>query len=790
MVFDPKTLGYNTSPGSQGRLDNNTTTTQEGVDLRYVQDPSSNRTSSEKDSTTTQTTTPPQRRTPPIPGTSTDSFEQTQNTSREPTELGTPPADIVARENFQMPQIFIKNISLSEQTNKKNSEIKLGFKIGLNDRADSPIQIYDDKMVINVIQVKNKILYSFLNLSKELLWYMVNIEKLTALPQMMLNVSKNIGLTKNGTIEEIKQVFLDRKNVNIQTIFTKTATAVATKEIDKNGNIAINMDYNINFTNEIETEHLSYFVYADLEKDLLQQTEIDSQKVFKSTRVSSELVINENKIIPQTYAFYLPVSLTREKILWTDFKHFDGNDLQWYTGRITDDRESKVPLTREIFFNTKIKNNSIFSKIDENIGVTKQEIEKITSFISPIKMRGVDEQAIIFDVNTELLLEKYSPLYAHINALSLKNSDIIKAVSVFKKRVTAIKSISRVKDFSVNEPTILLKEPIIQIDNRNEINKITVIDNEIMAGKYCYGIKIDFSDVLKKELGLYLQELTKYENILYKYYSDSNISSVNYDAETGRFTDKFLQENMENKDVVKSVEIFLESYAKIVSNPFLIDDIKNQILIHISPKTGNPSSILRFLESYKKLIKHYKDILEYSSPIGVYREEKYFDKFEQVIEFERVVTNDDTTPGFLYGSFLDINDLIIEKKQNNKYVSIQKENVWDYIDNDNKALVTEWISTTNFILNKYVSVSNDDKYEKAISALKEIGIEQEKSASPSFYRTSVELENKFYLLTKSSKQIIQENLDSIYSSILSVPKEYVTNSIISDLSVMDVVNYR
>lgn len=699
-------------------------------------------------------------------------------------------APIVEVPRFDMPQVFIKNIILNNFGEDIISKVNFNFKLSYDETTGTVLRSFSEGFVINLIQIRNEKLYSFLNLSKELLWYIVNPDRLTSLPRIMLNISKNIGLTKNGTIEEIRAIFENNKNVKVVTLSPQDSLAVARREVDSRGNSVINLNYSRQFRMPSKTKHLSYFAYADLNKEIMRDKNINDVFEIANIRASSEIVINNSNLIGHTYGYYLSDQITKEKLLWTDFKHFDGNEVQWLTGRPTDKKQDKKPLTREVFFNTKIVDNSIFEKLDVKVGTVPKNVIKITSLTSPIRMVSVGEQNISFQVNTELLLEKHSPLYPFVTSINLNNSNIIRSVQVFKKRVKTIKKVKYLEDFRKNEPLVYLKEPLIAIDNAKPVNTITVTDNQVEVGKYCYGLEINFSDILKADLEITLAELKKYQNILSRYYEESTIKDINYDSEQNAFTEKFFKENENNRDIVKAAEIYLESYARVVPDSTVATEIKKQILSQISPKTGNPLSISRFIKSMGSLINYYGKILDNASLVSSYDEKRYFNSFEQVVEFQPAAAGAlDGSAGSLYGSFFDKNNLTIEKNSNETYSSIQEKDVWDNIDKENKQHATDWFSLTNFVLNKYESVSNDDKYRKAIAALKEISNARARRRITDYTgsrrRNRV---NRFTLTLKSDKRVIQENLRNIHLSILSVPREYVTTNVMSDLKIEQVMN--
>ena len=527
---------------------------------------------------------------PPLPNLASPTTSQN---TREQQEFALPPTiEVPAQEinksetevpvvevpRFDMPQIFIKNITLNNFGDDIISKVNFNFKLSYNEATATVLQSYSEGFVINLIQIRNDKLYSFLNLSKELLWYIVSPDRLTSLPRIMLNISKNIGLTKNGTVEEIKAVFTDNRNVKIITVSPQDSLAVARREVDSGGNSVINLNYSREFRMSNRTKHLSYFAYADFNKEFMQDKNINDMLEIANIRASSEIVINNSNLINHTYGYYLLNELSKEKTLWTDFKHFDGNEVQWFTGRLTDKKQNKKPLTREVFFNTKVVDNSIFEKLDIKVGTVPKNVAKITSLTSPIKMVNVGEQTISFQVNTELLLEKHSALYPFVTSINLNNSSIIKSIRVFKKRVKTVKKVKYLEDFRKNEPAVYLKNPPIAIDNRRPINAITVTDNQVEAGKYCYGLEINFSDILKADLQINLVELKKYQNILSKYYEESTIKDINYDYEQGVFTDKFFKDNENNRDIIKAVEIYLESYARVVPDTTVATEIKKQVL--------------------------------------------------------------------------------------------------------------------------------------------------------------------------------------------------------------------
>jgi hypothetical protein len=194
----------------------------------------------------------------------------------------------------------------------------------------------------------------------------------------------------------------------------------------------------------------------------------------------------------------------------------------------------------------------------------------------PIQFGNVTPDGNTFFVNTELLLEKYSGLYKYLSSIQVKNIDVIKSVKIYRKRVKEI--LGKVSDFTENEPRQYLNSSQIILDKSSTINKITILEEDVGIGKYCYGVELVVSDILKKDMEIVLEELKVNNTFLTKYLEQANIKDIHYDSEKNRFTQKFQNKYENNLEITKSVEVYIEALFKVSSVSSFPQEIKKELI--------------------------------------------------------------------------------------------------------------------------------------------------------------------------------------------------------------------
>lgn len=683
----------------------------------------------------------------------------------------------VQQQPLDMPQVKIRTITLNENSKERKAKIRFHFDLPIDEENGKLYEVVPEFMNIKLVQVKNEKVFSFLNLSKELLWYSSNPSKMKSLPQILLNISKEIKMTKKASGEQLQEVFINKRNINHFSYSIKNMTAIARREQEGK----INLEYEVEVAFDKKIAHLSYYIYPEFDIDKMRENGIRSNIDMQKIKVNSEIVLNGGKKIPQTYVLYLQDRNTNEKIIWNGFAHYDRSKSVWMTGRETDSDNSKRTLSRQIFFNTKIKDETVFDRI---LKITKSKDNRpprrITEITSPIRFGTITPDGNTFLVNTELLLEKHSGFYKYLSSIETKNRDIVKSAKVYRKRVKEL--FKNVSDYNENQPKEYLKQEQIIIDRTNEINTITILEEDIGIGKYCYGVEIILNDILKRDMEITLEALKQNSSFLSNYLEQANIKDRHYDSEKNRFTEQFQAKYETERNISKSVEVYLEALLKVSSISSISQEIKKEILLHISPKYGTPQGVSRFISIYEKLIGFYTAAIREDASFGIYEEKKYFNRLEQVVEYEKVILN--TQNETIYQTFSSNNSLAIKKEiGSEKAARVGENNVWENMLEKSKNEIVSWINSSKQIMNQIPYENKQQKYKNAINILNGFT----PSTSTGNMPTGGQNLEIFYTTQKSNKQTIQEDLSSLFLSINSTPKNNSSGDI-SDRKITEIMN--
>jgi len=678
---------------------------------------------------------------------------------------------------LDLPPIFIKNITLGDTSKQGICSLRFSFDLPFNEDNGEIYETVPSIMNVRIIQVKNNKMFSFLNLSKELLAFSAEPSKMRSLPQILLNISKEIKLTKNASGKELENVFRDYKNINHFIFRIKDMEAIA--RIENSGKI--NMEYEVSLPLEKELEHLSYYIYAELDKNSLIESNIPLIDNLSGIKVNSEIVINNKKKTAQTYGLYLKDTDSGQKMFWNGFHHYDKSKGVWLTGKETDDEDKKRTLTREIFFNTKIRDKTVFDKISKikKIENNKQK-RKITEVVSPIQFGSFTAEGNTFLINTELLLEKHSGIYKYLNSIETKNKNIIKTVKIFRKRIKEVSG--KVKDFKENEPKKYLESQQIFLDKSSTINKVTIIEKNSEIGKYCYGVEVVINDILKQDMQIVLNELEKNNNFLKKYLEQASMKDIHYDSEKNTFTQRFYKKYENEKKILKSVQAYIEAFLKVCSVSSFPNEMKQQIILHICPKYGNPEGINSFIRLYENLIASYATIIKSASSVGYFEESRYFNNLEQVIEYDKTLLDEKNIE--MYRTFSSSNKISINKQTSEQnFIRISNKNNFENILQINKNSLTNWMILTNQLTNKIPYDNTEHKYRNAINILN--GFEENTRKKTATQETK--LPDLFYVAQKTEKQISQESLNELYLSVMRTPKDNSTGNV-SELKVTEIMS--
>jgi hypothetical protein len=157
---------------------------------------------------------------------------------------------------------------------------------------------------------------------------------------------------------------------------------------------------------------------------------------------------------------------------------------------------------------------------------------------------------------------------------------------------------------------------------------------------YCYGIEFTFTDNILEGLKLQLNKLKQnsFVSFINRYYRESLIPSADigksgsYIMELDSFTDSFIAKYRNRQEITQIIEVFIESYNKISSQPIEnTSEIKQNLLMQITPETANPKSILSFLNTYNSIVDTYEKYVKISNS-SILKEEAYFSNLGQQLQ--------------------------------------------------------------------------------------------------------------------------------------------------------------
>lgn len=572
-----------------------------------------------------------------------------------------------------LPTAFIDKISLySVEQNDVVQSTKVQLRIAMKTPRDVASLKFlnkdlDDFLKISVVQVLEKNLAAFISLSKELVYYVVNVNDIPqTLPLVILQLAYNKGIlstspTTENSIQmtnELKIIFQNKNLVQVKELYDLPVLK-SVKKIERleSGEQVLSTFFNVDFRIELDTDHLSYFVYSDYDSEKMIEFFGTNFNSSDDIRVNSDVVISESKIVSQSYVYYLS-----DDSIWNGYVHYDESVKIWRTGKLEDPEEFKYPLTRRMFYNNKIQDFRIFNKIK------KQEFEfqkmnedllaRLAKFYyqpkkaDPIEFEDRLYNGITFTVNLDMLLKKHSKLYNFLSEIQLSSAYWIYEVETYRKRVRVVEGeIGKsdiVIDFKKNEQEVAVVNERRFLENG--ILTIWIEDPEIDTisfGDYCYGTRIYFIDPLISLFETQLKQLKRMDRygFLKGYYSQSTIvpsktSSGNYDPLLNKFTNNFIttyDSNSEKQKRINTISTFIEAYNKISTAKINMNsDIVVRIVEQISPTTGSPDGILNFIKLYETVVSLYQKVVDSSKTSPMYIEEKIFNKDRHIVTATRI----------------------------------------------------------------------------------------------------------------------------------------------------------
>lgn len=598
--------------------------------------------------------------------------------------------------NF-LPAVFINKIFLNPIYNTEFLEkIKVDLNLSLKrrtpkvksaDEEEIPVFDYQDDLdnilSIKVIQVTNSRLSSFLNYSKELVYYLANPERIpNTLPEIILNLAFEKGILQQKANSEnsqqltanLREIFQNEKNAKVKTIDDLPFIDYTNQNLEvlESGEILLNVQIPISFEVDVLPDHVSYYVFSQYNQETLtlnyNNLVVNNSIDNKINLVSSEIVIDKGAVVDYTYSYYL-----QDDSVWTGDLYYDQEAKQWKTGKISDTGEAKRNqriLKRTGFYNTKVLDFGIMKRIQkikynyEDINNKLLNIKKNKFFYAPktiepvtfIKFNPMNLQtrmrsSIIINVNFDDLLKKHSKLYDFVDSIELNSlSNYIKGIDIYRKRVKPRQQYHRdsdfAEDFLKNQVKELAPQASFTAGEIQNANYLIIINNtglEGSVGKYAYGVKINFIDPIYDKLYSKLQNLRSQEYLfIKKYYQESLIEGMNYNFKTGNFTELFINKyfnDQSNTNFANLVDQFIDCQNIISKSEYKIDvtseigtKIRNDIFKTITPKSATPESILNFIQIYDSLISQYELILKLGKNNTILEENVYFNKYHNCLD--------------------------------------------------------------------------------------------------------------------------------------------------------------
>lgn len=551
-----------------------------------------------------------------------------------------------------------------------NKAVLSGDSSSMTIEYDVSVKTYTDTPGINIIQtdlyqmmlvfVQNNVLSQMISTSKELLYILLNNMKsggdYTEIPRIYLSLAVKKSLISSESTKEFMAMFSE--NITIKTINSLTKQKVA-QRIENTQDKRRKMSFSLTEKNEFKNykENLSLYLCVDYSTK-------NPKSNFRQMQVSGEVILADGKPSKQTFSYYLVES----NELW------EGKTKKKLGLYVTDEKRERA-LRVQRHYNTKIIDRRITSESPTSrISTSPPQVDKygtleilddkylIKSSDSPIKFVERTSSGINISVDLLGLLRKNSVAYNIIKNIredELANFNIDE-VRVYRKRVAQevienTDQIGFLKDFSKDEQKHYLPKNNISIGKNALTVGISINDihyrQNITTGRYCYGVELYFVDPVVKILESQILLMEEDRKFLEDYYRDSTITGYmnsqnelvegNYDSETNKMTDLFINKwnTNESIDVFYSIQMSLYFALLRIENRDLSREERYKILdfvydtsMPILPiSTTGPQQILEYLQFYNTILKTITDVYERTKNTNLILEEKYFDRIQHSI---------------------------------------------------------------------------------------------------------------------------------------------------------------
>lgn len=520
-------------------------------------------------------------------------------------------------------RVILNTVELEPSPSKIAAELLLSAKIP---QQKQYLNFLNSSYVeIKIIEVRNEKWKQLLQKSTEFIQKIVE-RKYEDINEIFTNLASQYELTTNVSLE---QSFKEHCTIHYITDIPSINKISRTSEL-QSGEAALNY-YFKHKTQLTETDHLSFFVYADYNKEEIEEKEGALNIGQESPQISAEMIINKGKICSLTYVFY-----DKNDVIWTGEIHERGPDGSgfgkgvWYKGKLSEyNSETAEILTRRPYYNTKIQDFRAILQIEKKLdlvnGLEKQK-KMIDEYLVEknnyndviykqadcvVKFIRFGDTGPILQMGLEDFLKKYSKIYNFLNSKPTydKNS-VVKDTKAYKIRAKRLRSkgfaypsTEQFIPFQKNQQKQYIDIESIETSTKEQL-EFQVNDPEFNTeyGEYCYGIEFLVVDPLIDWLNKFIEKLRETNTDLEKYYSISKLEEY-YDFGTNMFTDSFQEwyEGQKSKGVnLESVRAtFFEAlgYMGITKT----ERLETIIGLMTSPVAATPASVLYFINSMKHI---------------------------------------------------------------------------------------------------------------------------------------------------------------------------------------------
>lgn len=484
------------------------------------------------------------------------------------------------------------------------------------------ITLNDDRVQLSLMikeNIEDDEELSYLN--NDFLKEFINISIIQSIDEKITNnLADNFLVEKNKFDPRMSKVRLNLKTSKNSRI-----------SYDEEGNREIYYEQTF-FLNASEIEHLSYFVFCEInELEIRKKFKLKSsvRMSFSPNKITNELVILDGKVTEDSYVYLLP-----DGSLWAGAVRERGID-QYITVE-----SSPRSLQRNVINNYKVQDfrsrtiktlspssiqiDNILSQEGEEIinsSFNRQILKnysKTKSFIYDIyhSYNSDNSISINFKINFSELLKQNSPYpnlvnenstYPELNDGIIANTEIINA-RLYRRQVKTSINKFKNKPIDIKEPEVIIFSGIPEELNtglpNNDIKQYYITDLDIkdkLAGEYQYYLLIEFKDGIIEFLRIKLTSLIENYTYLKNYYN-SCLLVQNYDADTDSFTDDLSREYSID-DIAILVNTYISTLAQVYNlNQSETDKLQKTLSLFTSPTLGNPKGVLYFISLYDNLI--------------------------------------------------------------------------------------------------------------------------------------------------------------------------------------------